>query len=86
MAHVGRKVEVARKGDVTVGRVDSRTGLLAQRERIEVRVPKEDGRTAVVMRKSMCGVEVVSTFLYLSTYIYMIYSFSIVITTARMDS
>ena len=85
MAYVGRQVEVAREGDVAVGRVvdhvvDSRTGLVAERERIAVRVPTEDGGTAVVMRERIRAVRMVSTSLYLSTYIYIICSFSFMIT------
>ena len=90
MAYVGRQVEVAREGDVAVGRVvdrvvDPRTGLLAERERIAIKVPTEDGGTAVVTGERIRAVRVVSTSLYLSTYIYIIYSFSFKITTARMD-
>ena len=77
MAYVGRQVEVAREGDVAVGRVvdhvvDSRTGFVAERERIAVQVPTEDGGTAVVMGERIRAVRVVSTSLYLSTYIYII--------------
>ena len=74
MAYVGRQVEVAREGDVAVGRVvdhvvDPRTGFVAERERIAVQVPTEDGGTAVVMGERIRAVRVVSTSLYLSTYI-----------------
>ena len=78
MAYVGRQVEVAREGDVAVGRVvdhvvDSRTGFVAERERIAVQVPTEDGGTAVVMGERIRAVRVVSTSLYLNTYIYIIF-------------
>ena len=91
MAYVGYEVEVVREGDVAVGRVvdhvvDSRTGLIVERERIAVRVPTEDGGTAIVVEKRIRAVRMVSTSLYLSTYIYIICSFSFMITTANMDS
>ena len=85
MAYVGRQVEVAREGDVAVGRVvdhvvDPRTGFVAERERVAVQVPTEDGGTAVVMGERIRAVRVVSTPLYLSTYLYIICSFSFMIT------
>lgn len=63
LAH-GRQVQVAQEGDVTVGRVvdtviDTETGIVAERERIAVQVPTEDGGTALVIGEKIRATRVV---------------------------
>ena len=53
-----REVQFATEGDVTVGRVvdrvvDARAGFVAERERVAVKVPTEDGGFAVLVREQV---------------------------------
>ena len=64
MALAERTVEVAKEGDVTVGKitdtiVDEKTGVVAQKETIAMEVPDGHGGTNIVVAQRLRAVQMV---------------------------
>ena len=66
VAH-GREVQVAKEGDVAVGRIvdryiDTENGIVAEVEQFAVQVPTEDGGTATVVGERIRAAKIVSLY------------------------
>lgn len=83
MALAERTVEVAKEGDVTVGKithiiVDEKTGVVAQKETIAMEVPDGRGGTNVIVAERLRAVKMVmldyGNFPFASIFVFNFYS------------